>query len=44
MKTIRSALPLERLIKANAYAADSHVSICGLRHRIASCTLNSKAS
>ena len=40
MKTIRSALPLERLIKANAYAADAQVGICGLRDRIASWRLN----
>jgi len=43
MKSIRSALPLERLIKANAYAADVQVGIFGLRDRIASYRLSSKA-
>jgi hypothetical protein len=37
LKTIRSSLPLERLIRANAYAEDSLISIVGLRDRIAAC-------
>jgi hypothetical protein len=41
LKTIRSALPLERLIKANAYAADAQLGIVGLRDRIALHQLNS---
>ena len=44
MRTIRNALPLERLIKASAYAADPQHGIDGLRDRIAVCRVKGDVS
>jgi hypothetical protein len=41
LRTIRAALPIERLIKSNAYADAEELSIAGLRDRIAVCKLES---
>lgn len=41
LKTIRRSLPLERVIKANAYADDAQLGIAGLRDRIAALNLGS---